>query len=349
MVGRWDGDFAGRLFESTGSEPTRSSLVPLSANCHPDNARSGDNGRRFHCFLTLGPASRRGATRNCPLYLCRSTPHQGVQRTMLKLATKFRPDDTRAFETAAHAGIRGVEFWLNAQLLMEWRNIVMTARRFAFDYALHFPNRGELSDEHLESMVSLYRELQCNALVIHHPMFRRYADSLLALAPSLNLAVENHSLGKEEVVEWATQNPGLTLDVEHVWMYTLPDASLNELTTYLDRLLSRFGDKLRHVHLPGYRAGGNEHRPLHHNAEMVTSVLTLLADHGYSQLVVSEAEPEYQNAHDLRCDRSVFETWRTRYEVKRAKKSLPPKGEESRVEAQDVAAQRSQSSPAVPH
>ena len=44
---------------------------------------------------------------------------------------------------------------------------MVTARRFALDYALHFPNRGELSAECLQSVVNLCRELNCTAVVIH--------------------------------------------------------------------------------------------------------------------------------------------------------------------------------------
>ena len=43
---------------------------------------------------------------------------------------------------------------------------------------------------------------------------------------------------------------------------------------------------------------------------MATAVLGLLAAYGYSELVVSEADIEYQNLDELRRDVTVFTTWR---------------------------------------
>jgi hypothetical protein len=74
-------------------------------------------------------------------------------------------------------------------------------------------------------------------------------------------------------------------------------------------LLDRFGDKIRHVHLPGYAPGFAEHRPMYCSREMVFSVLSLLADHHFAGLVVSEADPEYQNVKELHMDVLLFNTW----------------------------------------
>ncbi|MBI2481182.1 MAG: hypothetical protein HYV60_21850, partial [Planctomycetia bacterium] len=73
--------------------------------------------------------------------------------------------------------------------------------------------------------------------------------------------------------------------------------------------LSRFRDKLVHVHLPGYAPGGDEHRPMYCCREMVLPVLTLLADYEFDGLIVSEVNPQFQNVHELQMDVLLFERW----------------------------------------
>ncbi len=92
---------------------------------------------------------------------------------MLKLATKFIPI-RHAFETAWRAGFRYAEFWLDGALLDNWENVAATALDFPLDYALHFPNRSNITEAQLANCVRLYETLQCEAMVIHSPMFDRY-------------------------------------------------------------------------------------------------------------------------------------------------------------------------------
>jgi sugar phosphate isomerase/epimerase len=230
---------------------------------------------------------------------------------MLTLGTKFRPDEPQAFDIAHRAGIHGVEFWLDARLLRHSEAIVSTAHQYPFRYVLHFPNEGALDADSLNSTAYLYKELSCRAIVIHQPMYDQYGRDLLAIEPTLRLAVENHGLDKAGFNCWAEENRWLTLDVEHLWMSTLQDAPLDDLLACLDQFLSRHGEKLRHVHLPGYEIGGREHRPIHYGAKMATAVLGHLAAHGYSELVVSEADIEYHNFDELRQDAMMFENWRS--------------------------------------
>lgn len=46
---------------------------------------------------------------------------------------------------------------------------------------------------------------------------------------------------------------------------------------------------------------------------MIFPVLSLLADAGFEGLVVSEVNPEYQNANELRMDVLLFDTWRSQH------------------------------------
>jgi hypothetical protein len=112
------------------------------------------------------------------------------------------------------------------------------------------------------------------------------------------------------LADWAEKNPGLALDVEHVWKFTLRDAPLPELLAHVGDLVRRFAGKLRHVHLPGYWPGLDEHRPMYAAREMVLPVLDLLAEVKFEGLIVSEVNPPFQNAQDLRMDVLLFERWR---------------------------------------
>lgn len=240
---------------------------------------------------------------------------------MLKFATKFLPGP-EAFAVAFQAGFRSAEFWLDAHVLRSWRSVATLARQYPFHYALHFPNRGRLSTETLEHAVSLYRGLDCGTIVIHQPMFDKYAAELLAIDAALDLAVENHDLAEPQFQRWAEDNPGLTLDVEHLWKYTLRDCSLKDLLAAVDRFLTRYGDKLRHVHLPGYRVGGKEHRPAHYAPQLAAGVLSLLANSGFRGLIVSEARQSYQNPYDLRQDVRMFEAWSADFRVEQSSEEI---------------------------
>jgi hypothetical protein len=228
---------------------------------------------------------------------------------MLKVATKFAPKPPE-FERAHRAGFRCVELWLDAVVLAGWQDVAALARHYPFAYALHFPNRLEHPGPTLEQAVQLYRALDCQSMVIHQPLFDRHHEELLRREPGLWLAVENHKLDPERFTRWAESNPGLTLDVEHLWKFTLRDGPLDRLVQEVRAFLSRFAEKLRHVHLPGYVPGYDEHRPMYCGREMVFAVLSLLAEFRFDGLIVSEVREDYQTLNDLRMDVLLFDTWR---------------------------------------
>jgi len=227
---------------------------------------------------------------------------------MFRLATKFRPEN-EAFERACAAGFRGAEFWLGLDVLADWRNVLATARSFPLYYALHFPNGATLDFVALEQITQLYQELDCTALVIHQPDFEAYSAALYLLCPGMHVAIENHGLDLAGFDSWRKHSPALTLDVEHLWKYTLGDSPLDVLLAFLERFLQESGRKLRHVHLPGYRPGGEEHHPMHHSPTMVAEVFGRLADYGFAGLTVSEADLPFQNEADLRGDVAVYRKW----------------------------------------
>jgi sugar phosphate isomerase/epimerase len=234
---------------------------------------------------------------------------------MLKLATKFAPERT-AFERAHRAGFHQAEIYLNEAILAEWDKVAELARHYPMHYGLHAPNKLDMSPETLRNMVELYRALHCRSLVIHQPHFDRHGEALLRLEPGLRVGIENHKLTPEGFDAWATKNPGLTLDVEHLWMFTLKDPPLEKLLEAVRDFLSRFGNKLRHVHMPGYVPGHEEHRPMYCSRDMIFRVLSLFAEFRYDGLVVSEVDLEYQNAEDLQMDVLLFRRWREMFEGK---------------------------------
>jgi sugar phosphate isomerase/epimerase len=227
---------------------------------------------------------------------------------MLTLATKFTPE-RQAFDAASAAGFRAAEFWVDAELLSRSNDFAALASEYPFRYALHFPNHGPIGPDTLTSAVHLYNQTKATAMIIHQPMFDRYGAALRELAPGLDLAIENHILDLDGFERWAELNPGLTLDVEHLWKFTLYDVPLAKLLEHVDRFLRRHVHKLQHVHLPGYLPGGEEHHPIHHSVEMATGVLTRLADHGFNKLVVSELDLCFQTSEYLQQDVAMFEEW----------------------------------------
>lgn len=228
---------------------------------------------------------------------------------MLKIATKFAPVRP-GFEMALAAGFHHAELYLDESILGRWQEVADLAGDYPLRYALHFPNRLKLAPELLQATVALYRRLDCTALVIHQAMFDHFQEQVLAREPHLRLAIENHKLDRAGFWDWAARGVGLTLDVEHLWKFTLPDAPLAEVLALLKQFLQQHASKLHHVHLLGYWPGFEEHRPLYCSRDLVFPVLSLLQEFGHQGLVVSEIDTPYQTPNDLRMDVLLFELWR---------------------------------------
>lgn len=233
---------------------------------------------------------------------------------MLIHSTRFVPTSD-ALKTAVDAGFRAAELQLSVQLLLDWESVAKLAQEFDVNYSLQFPNRLDVPDQAVENCAKLYRALDCRTLVIHEPMFERHVGRLLELDPSICLAVENSRFRPNRFDSWAENNEFLTLDVEHFWRFTLQDAPTGALMAQLERFLKTYGRKLRHVHLPGYSAGGDVHRPMYCSRDMVFAVLTLLAESNFSGSVVSEVSEQYQNRRDMMMDALLFESWQHRDEL----------------------------------
>lgn len=229
-------------------------------------------------------------------------------RPMFHLATKLKPR-LEALQLAHAAGFRAAEFWTDAAVLTRAEEIAAYAGELGMRHVIHFPNRGDLPEESLRQAAMLYDRLGSRAMVIHRPMHDRYAERLREINPALRLGVENHRLSIDQFEEWAKRNEFLTLDVEHLWKFTLNDGPPAQLLEAVESFLTRHAEKLVHVHLPGYVPGFEEHRPMYCSREMVTAVLTMLADAGFDGLVVSEVNREYQNACDLRMDVLLGMRW----------------------------------------
>jgi sugar phosphate isomerase/epimerase len=208
------------------------------------------------------------------------------------------------------AGFDNAELWTDPAVLENGEAVARLCCEYPLSWAVHFPNRSNLTEAHLRQAVDLCRALDVSALVIHQPQFDRYGAELARRDPELKLAVENHRLDPAEFRAWAQLNPGLTLDVEHLWMFTHPEAQIASLLIEIRRFLDEFGEKLRHVHLPGHWPGLGEHRPMYCARDMVLPVLTLLDEYDFAGLVVSEADTPFQNETELRMDVLLFDTWR---------------------------------------
>ena len=227
---------------------------------------------------------------------------------MLKVATKFAPNEA-SFRQAVEAGFQYAEIWTDPGVLANARQVIDLAAKFPLQYGIHFPNRKDLEPVSLGQAIDWYEGLGCRAMVIHQPHFDRYAAELRRLKSDLVLAIENHKLSLDQLKQWFEKTEFLTLDVEHVWKFTLHGPPIDELWKRLDPLLERHGHKLRHVHLPGYVPGYDEHRPMYCNRDLVLGMFDRLGRLDYSGLIVSEIATEFQNVNDLRMDVLLYDTW----------------------------------------
>ncbi|MEQ9409100.1 MAG: hypothetical protein RIK87_15300 [Fuerstiella sp.] len=227
---------------------------------------------------------------------------------MLRLATKFLPTPEN-FAQAFHAGFRNAELYLNSAVLEQTDDVLALARQFDMRYAMHFPNKPELSPQHLEACCRLFDELQISAVVIHPPMMKRYGPPLRALHSDLILAVETMRVPPDELTAWARQHGAVTLDIEHLWKFSLLDAPLDELFGLVRRVFEEAADCVSHIHMPGYLPGHGEHRPMYTSREFCLGVFDILADFGFGGLVVSEVDMAFQNPQELQMDVLLFDHW----------------------------------------
>ncbi|MCR9200315.1 MAG: hypothetical protein NXI04_16900 [Planctomycetaceae bacterium] len=227
---------------------------------------------------------------------------------MLNLATKFRPEPV-AFQRAFESGFRCAEFFLNREVLENVTQVACWAEAFDMRYALHFPNKPDLDDHHLENCVQLYHSLQASAMVMHPPMIRRFKERLHDIDPTLVLAIETMRVPPDEIVDWVGQQRHVTLDMEHIWCFTLPGKPLDAFFHLLDRIFTAHGNCVKHVHMPGFLPGQGEHRPMYTSREFCLGVFDVLADHQYRGLVVSEVDMAFQNPFDLQMDVLLYQGW----------------------------------------
>ncbi len=227
---------------------------------------------------------------------------------MLKFATKIAPE-TPLFQQAVDAGFQYVELWLGDHLLDEVDQILEMASQHALGIVAHFPNRGDLTETRLQETVRLYQGLKSEAMVIHPPMLKQCGARLRELHPTIRLAVENGALDLEGFWQWAEESPGLNLDVEHLWLYSLEGNPIEVWVETLERFLEAYHDKLYHVHMPGCKPGQAEHRPAYLNPRMACELWWLLDQYQFGGLAVSELNLEWQVPEHLERDVALFRRW----------------------------------------
>jgi len=227
---------------------------------------------------------------------------------MLNFATKLAPESDK-LDQAQEAGFRCAEFWLCEDHLADVDPILEMAALRDMRFVPHFPNKGLLSQDQLANAVRLYRELGCRAMVIHKPMLRSYGNRLFELEPDLRVAVENGRQRGDDFAAWAGDHEGLTLDIEHVWKFTLRDCPLEELLLFVRDFFAQHGRKVRHIHLPGYVPGSEEHHPAYRSPDLVTAMWDFLASIRFDGLIVSELNCEFQTPEHLSRDWALFREW----------------------------------------
>ncbi len=228
---------------------------------------------------------------------------------MLAFATKLAPT-RKKMQRALDAGFQHSEIWLSSELLLDVDPVIACVRESGLRVALHFPNGGELEETQLANAVRLYRAVESWAMVIHKPMLRSYGRRLALRAPEMVLALENGRQKGDQFDKWAEYHTDLTLDVEHLWKYTLGNCSFPEFMEGLKRFWQRHGSRVRHIHLPGYIPGSPEHSPAYCNPELVNTVWSFLLEQDYQGMVVSELNLDFQTPQHLRRDVIAFQRWK---------------------------------------
>ncbi|MEM8952645.1 MAG: hypothetical protein AAGD22_00695 [Verrucomicrobiota bacterium] len=237
-----------------------------------------------------------------------STPFLSRNGDMLTFATKLHPTVAN-METAWDAGYRAAEVSLNAAALRDWNASVDAVKRFPMRYTLHFPNKGPIATRKIKKIIKLYRSLQCSVMIIHPGMLQKYHAELDKKKKPLCLAVENGKVRYEAFYRWAETHNHLTLDVEHLWKYSLEDCPFPELRHEMKVFLWKYGSKVRHVHLPGYIPGQEEHQLTNKNPKLARMVLNLLELDGIPRTIVSEARTSLRTPENLAADSRFFENW----------------------------------------
>ncbi len=228
---------------------------------------------------------------------------------MLNIATKFLPRE-REFQQAFNAGFRCAELYLNPDVLNRVDEIVALAKQFDMRYAMHFPNKPVLNSDHLEAIAKMFDALSASAVVIHPPMLKRYEQAMRAVHSDIVLAEETMRVPADSFLEWVDAHEAVTLDIEHIWKFTLHDAPINDLFNLVRSVFEASADRVRHIHMPGYLPGQGEHRPMYTSREFCLGIFDILADFNFNGLVVSEVDMQFQNPQDLRMDMLLFERWK---------------------------------------
>ena len=151
--------------------------------------------------------------------------------------------------------------------------------------------------------------------VIHPPILRRYGEKMTAIHPEIILAEETMRVPVDEFHSWVRAHDHVTLDIEHIWKFTLHDAPMNQLFDLVRSVFEQSADKVRHVHMPGYLPGQGEHRPMYTSREFCLGIFDILADHNFDGLVVSETDVPFQNPFDMKMDMLLFQRWQQLYQA----------------------------------
>ena len=233
----------------------------------------------------------------------------GRSTTRLKLATRFYPEP-QTFKRATRAGFQCAELLTYVGVLANWEAVASMARQFPLQYTIRFPKDGELTPWLLDGAVALYRELACQEMIIQARMYKHYVQRLsrgshpCALPSKTAVWTAGGSTAGPARDVGSRSTSSTSGDIR----YKTPRSKPSWLPWM--RFLAVHAGKLRHVHLPGYRPGGNEHRPMYCGAEMVYAVLSRLARAGFTGRVVSEVRSDYQTYKNLRKDVVLFADWR---------------------------------------
>ena len=226
---------------------------------------------------------------------------------MFSLATKFSPEAAN-FEKACCSGYDHAELFLTPTRLMSWRTLSKIARSYEMNYVLHFPTCSKAPHETSEEVVLLAQDINCRTISVHENCLET-AMGIREIDPQLQLCVENQSVELEKLDSWIAANEFITLNVENLWKQTLQDDDFSELESVIRRLFHRHRERIRSVHLSGYRPGRESKTPLAKSAEFTNRIFDILLAENFDGIVVGEIDVQHQTSELLKADLALFHRW----------------------------------------
>ena len=205
------------------------------------------------------------------------------------LAVKCAPDK-RIFQDIQKAGIKAVELYLSEEIMLEAQRVYALCAEFPFRYAVHAPPLGCS----IEKLVEFTRVIRPEVVVFHNvfwddewPLIDKAFKGTRA-----KICIENTYSAHEPVKFERRYGFSRCVDIEHLQM---------ECAGVFEEEFIKVLKMASHIHLTGYKFGGDKwHTHIHQAKKHGEYLLGLLIKADYSGFVVSEGKVSLQNLEEFK-------------------------------------------------